>query len=99
MIRQGSEPGGLTMASTEQLVRINAPQLATATDRILYASTSRNWPRASHDGIAQPEQVPETASRIRSWILVAIIVVSASLAAALVGRTGPEVVVDDASVA
>lgn len=86
------------MATTEQLVRINAPQLATATDRLLYASTPRKGPLASREVIAQPEQVPATASRLRSWILVAMIVISASVAAALVAHTGPEVVVDDANV-
>jgi hypothetical protein len=82
------------MATTEQLVRINAPQLATATDRTLYASTPRRPVRASREVVAQRDQVLATASRVRSWILVAMIVVSAIVAAALVGHTGPEVVAD-----
>ena len=86
------------MATTEQLVRINAPQLATATDRILYVSTPRTSPGAPREGIAQPELVPVAASRFRSWILVAMIVASVIVAAALVGHTRPEVVVDHASV-
>lgn len=85
------------MATTEELVRINAPQFATATDRLLYASTPRPCPRTPRAVIAPPAQVPVAASRFRSWILIAIIVVSASVAAAVIGHTGPRVVVDDAS--
>jgi hypothetical protein len=85
------------MAILEQLVRINARQLATATDRILYASTPRTSLRAPRDAIAQAE-VRATASRMRAWIAVAI-VVAALVAAALVGHSGPEVVVHDACVA
>jgi hypothetical protein len=85
------------MPTTEQLVRINAPQLATATDRLLYASTPRRWRGVPCD-VAQPKQVPATGSRFRFWILVAMIVLAASVAAALVGHTGPAVVVDSASV-
>jgi hypothetical protein len=64
---------------------------------VLYASTPRSTP-ATRDASAQP-QVPATGSRVRSWILVAMIVVSAIAAAAIVGHAGPEVVVPDASVA
>jgi hypothetical protein len=86
------------MPSTRQLVRINAPQLATPTDRLLYASTPRPSPRALCVVIAR-QQALATASRLLSWTLVAMIVVSAIVAAAIVGHTGPEVVVHDASVA
>jgi hypothetical protein len=86
------------MASTRQLVRINAPQLATQTDRLLYASTPRSSPSALRIVVAR-QQALATASRLRSWMLIAMIVVSAIVAAAIVGRTGREVVVHDASVA
>ena len=75
------------MATTEQLVRINAPQLATPTDRLLYASTPRKRACAA-ERAARQARLPATASRSRSWILIAIIVVVASVAAALVGHTG-----------
>jgi hypothetical protein len=78
------------MATTEQLLRVNAPQLVTATDRLLHAAPPRRWARASHEVIA-PREAPATASRVRSWILIAMVVVAASVAAALVGHTGPEV--------
>ena len=86
------------MPSTRQLVRINAPQLATATDRVLYASTRRTSAQASRDIIAR-RQALATASHLRSWLLVAMIVVSAIVAAAIVSHSGPEVMVHDASVA
>jgi hypothetical protein len=95
VIRQAAKD---SMPNTRQLVRINAPQLATATDRVLYASTSRSSRRAAHDIIAR-QQALATASRRRSWLLVAMIVVSAIVAAAIVGHTGHDVVVHDASVA
>ena len=86
------------MATTEQLVRINAPQLATATDRLLYASTPRQRACASRVITARPQQVRAAAARFRSWLLVAIIVVLASVAAALVGHTRADVIVDGARV-
>ena len=86
------------MAILEQLVRINARQLATATDRILYASTPRTSRRAPRDAIAQAA-LGATAPRTRAWIVVAMVVVAAIAAAVLVGHSGPEVVVRDACVA
>jgi hypothetical protein len=87
------------MTSTEQLfvlAAINGPQLATATDRILYASARPPaLPagfRAARAPAARPGPVAAAASRVRIWIVIALIVVAAGVVATLVAHTGPEVV-------
>ena len=65
------------MVTTQQLARINAPQLVTATDRLLYASRPPRVARGSHPVVAT------RAPRRRTWMMVAmIIVITAALVVA-----------------
>ena len=86
------------MTSVSQLVRINAPQLASATDRLLYASMPRQFPRGSCQGLPEPTVLVcrAPARPHRAWIAVVVIAVAAGLATAIVASSGPDLAVDQA---